>query len=70
MSLAERLSIFCGMCLTSAIPAYHMHDEGNVISYPLLFVMRLTKLTGFFYWGYPAEEKLHLGVGPLFHNQA
>ena len=41
-----------------------MHDEGNVISYPLLFVMRLTKLTGFFYWGYPGEEKLHLGVGP------
>ena len=61
VSLAERLSIFCGMCLTSAIPAYHMHDEGNVISYPLLFVMRLTKLTGFFYWGLPRGRQISLG---------
>lgn len=45
MSLAESLSLFCGMCLTSAIAAYHMYDEGNVISYSLVFVMRLTKLT-------------------------
>ena len=30
VSLAERLSLFCGMCLTSAIPAYHMHDEGKL----------------------------------------
>ena len=30
VSLAERLSLFCRMCLTSAIPAYHMHDEGKL----------------------------------------